>query len=191
MISQDLQEIYTNYNESRMFYEAIQLFHPNFDLQSDDCVPNDGSYPSDTSYPCNFNSSSASFFFIRANDTKSLKLEDGTTVDFYQYPFNVVLPEVGSDQQDIGIVLDNIVPQLSKEIQSAVLNPEIPIEMTYRIYIDGSDESQITPIKMSLTNIVADARTITAKASRVDLYKRKFPYGIDAYYNSRFQGLFL
>ena len=61
--------------------------------------------------------------------------------------------------------------------------------LTFTVYMDGDDTPQITPITLALTEIVIDMFTVTCKASRVDLFKRKFPWGENTYYDSKFKGL--
>ncbi len=190
MISEQLQTIYANYNDTRRYYDTISLYHPNFDLDFGDCVPSITEFPRLDLYPCE-GDKSVGYFLIRDVEEHILRLEDGSTVTFKPYPFNIEMPEVGSEQQDINIVLDNVLPELSNQIQRAILNPTIPIKMTYRTYIEGSDEVQMSPITLSLTNLTATGKGITAKASRVDLYKRKFPYGGTTVFDRRFQGLWL
>jgi len=163
-LTADLREIYTNHNDNRMFYDSMELYHPNF--------------------------SPTSKYLIRSNEDMTLNV-DSTPTLFEAFPFNIVMPEQGSDQQDIAIVLDNVSQEVIGEIESASANPETPIKMTYRIYIDDDLDTQITPIVLYLTNIVVDNYTISATATRSDLYNRRFPFGDTTYYDRKFEGLWL
>ena len=190
-LTQALKEIYSNYNETRQFYDTVQMYHPNFNVTQDLPYPSETSYPGETEYPSEINKPSQSFFLVRDTADHSFKLEDGSTQTFYAYPFNIIQPEIGSDQQDIGIVLDNVSLELISAIELASENQSVPIQMTFRVYIDGDDTPQITPIVLGLTELSVDMRTVTCKASRVDLNKRKFPFGKTAYFDQRFQGLYI
>ena len=77
------------------------------------------------------------------------------------------------------------------ELEAAAELITEPIKLVYRTYIDGSDLPQSSAMTLFLTNIVADNHTVTAVATRSDLYKRKVPTGNKAYFDQRFYGLFL
>ena len=186
-ISTDLKEIYSNYEDSRRFYDTVQLYHPNF--STSDAYPSATKYPSATIYPSEIDYTSQSFFLVRDNVDHSFQIDDGSTQTFLAYPFNVIQPQVGEDQQDIGIVLDNVSIELLENIETAALNQSVPIQMTFRVYMDGDVTSQITPITLALTEIVVDMFTVSCKASRVDLFKRKLPFGENTYFNANFKGL--
>ena len=186
-ISTELKKIYSNYEDSRRFYDTVQLYHPGFNTS--DVYPSNTSYPSDTSYPLEEDKNGYSYFLVRDVDTKTFNLEDATPQVFTPYPFNIIQPQVGEDQQDIGIVLDNVSRELLQNIEIASQNQDVPIEMTFRVYMDGDTDTQITPIKLALTEIVVDMFTVSCKASRVDLFKRKFPFGSNTYFDEKFKGL--
>lgn len=190
-ISTELKKIYSNYDDTRRFYDTVQIYHPNFNVTGASPYPSDTKYPSLTRYPSEIDYNSQSFFLVRDIDSHDFVLEDATTQTFISYPFNMIQPQVGEDQQDIGIVLDNVSLEMLSNIEAASQNTSIPIQMTFRVFMDGSNTSQITPIVLSLTEIVVDMFTVSCKASRVDLFKRKLPYGINTYYNSNFKGLIL
>lgn len=158
-MTENLKEIYSNHEDYRMFYDAIELHHPNF---------------------------TTTHRLIRADNDMSF---NGHT--FMAFPFNIVMPEVGADQQDITLVLDNVSQELINEMESAITSPHIPIQMTYYVFVDGDTTSQITPIVLHITNISANAFTITALVTRSDLYNRRFPFGEKSYFDERFVGLYL
>ena len=186
-LTTELKKIYSNYEDNRRFYDTVQLYHPNFDTSG--VYPADDSYPSDTSYPQEVDHAAYSFFLVRDDTNHTFQLEDATSKEFQAYPFNIIQPQVGEDQQDIGIVLDNVSLELLSNIQTAAQNQNVPIEMTFRVYIEGDVTPQITPITLALTEIVVDMNTVSCKASRVDLFKRKFPFGENTYFNENFKGL--
>lgn len=186
-LSNELKKIYSNYDDTRRFYDTVQLYHPNFNTST--AYPSDDKYPSNTLYPSDIDYNAQSFFLVRDSVDHDFELEDASVQTFTAYPFNVIQPQVGEDQQDIGIVLDNVSLELLENIQIAAQNQNVPIQMTFRVYMDGDAGTQITPITLALTEIVIDMFTVSCKASRVDLFKRKFPFGENTYFDSNFKGL--
>ncbi len=191
MLSKELTKIYTNYNDNRRYFDTVQLFHSKFNVVYPNSYPSKLRYPSNRSYPSKINYPEQSYFLVRDSENHAFQIDDGSSHVFQAYPFNIIQPEVGSDQQDIGIVLDNVSLEVIKNIELAAKTPSDPIQMVFRVYIEGSTVSQTTPLTLSLTEISVDMFTVTCKASRVDLYKRKFPFGNSAYFNNRFKGLYL
>lgn len=188
-LSAELKKIYSDYSDTRQYYDTVQLFHPTFNSGIVDYYPSDISYPSDSSYPNDVDYVSQSYFLVRDKVDHSFLLDDGVTLQtFSAYPFNVVQPQVGEDQQDIGIVLDNVSRELLANIELAATS-STPIVMTFRVYMDGDNNSQIAPISLNLTEIVVDMFQVSCKASRTDLFKRKFPFGDNTYYKYNFKGL--
>ncbi len=188
-ISTELKKIYSNYDDTRRFYDTVQLFHPSFNATSIDIYPSETSYPSDASYPAEVDYNAQSFFLVRDDIVHTFDLEDSTTQQFQPYPFNVIQPQVGEDQQDIGIVLDNISREILANIELAAQTTSIPIQMTFRVYMDGDVTPQITPITLNLTEVVVDMFTVSCKASRTNLFDRKFPHGENTYFGENFKGL--
>ncbi len=188
-ISADLKEIYSNYDDTRRFYDTVQLYHPNFKVASATAYPSDDSYPSETEYPSEIDYTAQSFFLVRDDIDHDFQIADLSTQTFSAYPFNIIQPQVGEDQQDIGIVLDNVSLELLENIETAALNQSVPIQMTFSVYMDGDATSQITPIQLALTDIVVDMFTVSCKASRTDLFNRRFPFGENTYFDSKFKGL--
>lgn len=186
-ISNELKKIYSNYDDNRRFYDTVQLYHPNFNTS--DAYPSDTSYPSDTAYPTEIDYTAQSFFLVRDIVDHDFVIADASTQTFTAYPFNIIQPQVGEDQQDIGIVLDNVSLELLENIETASQNQSVPIQMTFSVYMDGDTASQITPVTLALTEIVVDMFTVSCKASRTDLFKRKLPFGESTYYDSNFKGL--
>ena len=188
-ISEELKKIYSNYHDTRVFYDTVQLYHPNFKVTADMPYPSDLLYPSETLYPNEIDVNAQSYFLVRDTVDHSFDLEDLSTQLFQSYPFNVIQPQVGENQQDIGIVLDNVSQEMMQNIEAASLNSSVPIQMTFRVYMEGDATPQTTPIQLALTEVVVDMFAVSCKASRVDLYKRKFPYGENTYYDYNFKGL--
>ncbi len=188
-MTDELKKIYTNHADNRAYWDAVSLYHPSFNVPHSTPYPSKTRYPSKTIYPTKVDTIAQSFFLIRDTVNHSLQASDGSTQTFRGYPFNIVQPEVGAEQQDIGIVLDNVSLEIISSIELASQNQSVPIEMTFYVFMEGSPSSQITPIVMALTEINVDMFTISCKASMTDLFKRKFPSGSKAYFDSKFVGL--
>jgi len=158
MISTELREIYTQ-NISIQSYDTIELYHPLF---------------------------SKTYYMVRSN-TPITKDVNGTLTDFEPYGFTVVPPKKGSDDQSLAFMFDNTSGMSTRELENASYDTDTPITLTYRVYIDGQDDPQITPIVLNLTNISATTNSVTANANRVNLYGRKVPN--IAYDPWRFKGV--
>lgn len=192
MLTEALKKIYTSHSNTLMYYDTIQLYHPNFEGSQNFVYPRDDSYPDDLSYPSDVNTDEGSHFLVRNTENMLLNLQDNTNeVLFRSYPFNIVPPEVGSEQQDISIVMDNVSLELISELEKAIEQPDTPIKMTYRVYIEGSQNPQMTAIELELSNIVVTMSSISCTATRSNLYERRFPFGKQTVYDSRFEGLYL
>lgn len=189
-ISTELKKIYSDYDDTRRFYDTVQLYHPTFNADAVTWFPSDTRYPGATYYPQDIDPNFQSFFLVRDSQDHTFLLDDGVTEQvFSAYPFNVIQPQAGEDQQDIGIVLDNVSREILSNIELAATNQEVPIIMTFRVYAEGETGSQITPISLALTEVVVDMFTVSCKASRTDLFSRRLPNGKNTYFNENFKGL--
>ena len=156
-ISNELQELYSNHNDTARYYEAITLTHSAF------------------AGPVN----------LIMNDED---LSFGG-VDYMAYPFGLVPPEVGSPNQDLSIVFDNVSFELITKLNLAYAsNSNEPIMIVYSVFMENSTASEITPIELSLSNVQVNPTTITGVAKRANLFEFRFPM---VTYDGRFKGLFL
>jgi len=160
MISDELKIIYSNETTLRS-YDTIQLSHSLF---------------------------SQTFYFIQDNLSHDLQLSDNTPVTFEPLGFSVVLPTIGSAQQDMTIVLDNVNQQLIKEINLSAQNITEPILVTHNVYIDGFPTPQSADINLSLRNIKVSKGQVSGTASSKDTIGKGF---LTEKYDSRFRGLFI
>lgn len=184
-ISQKLKEIYGNYYDTSNYYEAIEVSHPNFNFGTD-LYPDEIVYPNTVLYPGTVEFGTSKWL-IQSNENMYFTV-DGVEQLFLAYPFGLVPPEVGSDQQDLQIVFDNVSREIIDGIELASENSEIPIKLRYFIFVDDEIDSQITPITLNLTNISANLQSISATATRADLFKYQFPTKI---YGTGFEGLYI
>jgi len=163
-LSNELKKIYSANPTAEMAYDTIEISHSLF---------------------------TQTYYLVKDNDSHNWKLEDDSIVTFEGFAFDIRLPEVGSPQQDLAFVFDNVGREGTRELELAAENIDEPIKLIYRAYIDGFDTPQTSPLSLVLTNIVTDDVTITAVATRADLYKRTIPTGNKAYFDQRFLGLWL
>jgi hypothetical protein len=163
-LSEELKKVYSSNPVDTRYYDTIEVSHSMF---------------------------SQTYYFIRDSENKHFTLEDGTKVEFLPYGFDIRLPEVGSPQQDIVFAFDSVGGEVIKELERAAQKINEPIILTYRVFIDGFATPQNTPIRLVLTNIVADNRVVSATATRPDLYKRIIPSGNHSHFDKRFHGLWV
>ncbi len=165
-LSEELKRLYSSNENRARYYDTLELTHSNF---------------------------TAPIRIVKDCDAQNFNLNtgDASTVEFQAFPFDVKQPEAGSNQQEVSIVLDNVSRLPIEQLELAAENIDEPIIATYRVYMDGSADPQTLPLRMVLTNIVATNYTVSAVATRPDLFKRKFPTGSQAFFDDRFQGLYL
>ena len=163
-LSEELKKIYSSNPNDKRAYDTVEISHSRF---------------------------SKVFYMVQDDESHSWKLENGSTVRFEAFGFNIKLPEVGAENQDISFAFDNVSRVAMPELERAAGKIEEPIKLVYRAYVDGASTPQTSPITLMLTNIVADNQTISAVATKSDLYKRMIPSGHKAYFDSDFQGLWL
>ncbi len=147
-LSKELQEVYSSNVLDVMAYDTIELNHSLF---------------------------TRPYYFIQDTVSHDLKLDDLSIVEFEPFGFSINLPTKGSNQQDMGLVFENVGQVLMKELELATENIKENIICKYRVYIDGSDVPQNTTQVLSLTNITATLFNVTANASRISLYDRFVP----------------
>ena len=146
-LSQALQEVYSSNTLDIRAYDTIELSHSLF---------------------------SQTFYMIQDDVSHNLELEDARLVEFVPFGFSITLPVKGSNQQDMGLVFQNVDQIGIKELELAAENIKENIVCTYRAYIDG-DVTPQTTLVLQLTNVTADPFQITANASRVSLFDRFVP----------------
>ena len=163
-LSDELKKIYSANPVSERFYDTIEISHSLF---------------------------SKIYYLVKDKENHNWQLEDTNVVTFEGFGLDIIKPKVGDVQQNISFVFDNVGREAMPELEAAAELITEPIKLVYRTYIDGSDLPQSSAMTLFLTNIVADNHTVTAVATRSDLYKRKVPTGNKAYFDQRFYGLFL
>ncbi len=162
-LSEELKRLYTSNDVGVRYYDTLELSHPNF---------------------------SQTYYLVRDTEVHTWNI-GGPDVDFQPYPFALVLPEVGSSQQDITINLDNVSRVMTRELELASENIRVPVQAVYRVFMDGHTDSQIYPMSLALSDVVVGVFAVSVTASRPSLYEKTVPTGIHSTYDSRFKGLWL
>jgi len=147
-LSDDLKRVYSSNTIDVRSYDTVELSHSLF---------------------------TQTYYLINDPVPQILEISAGVSKTFTPFAFSVSLPTKGSNQQEIGLVFDNVAQIGITEIELASGNMKEPIKMIYRVYIDGDITSQIDPIELELTSVSATAISITATATRTNLYAKKVP----------------
>jgi len=161
MISDDLKRLYASNDLYIEAIETIEIYH----------------------------SKAGRVFLTSDAENHSFKIDDGSIQDFISYGFKITLPESGSNQQDMSITFDNVAGIAVSYLDKASSDYSEPITLRYRMYIKGNVEMQSTTLSLSLTDISATYKTVSARATRSDLINREFPFGNGITYDARFGGL--
>jgi len=104
-------------------------------------------------------------------------LEGGCYVTFTALAFDLTLPPLESvPVPEIVVHIDNVSRYLMPYLDQASISP-FPIEMTYRPYLSTHLEApQMTPpLTLTLSEVVATAFSITARARMLDVGSLPFP----------------
>jgi len=161
MITEALQRIYASNQRDAEALETVELSHSAF---------------------------SKTFYLVQDSAPHIGQLDDGTEQVFSPFGFEIVYPSTGN-QQDLAFIFDNVSRLATEELRNAIQKTAEPIKLTHRVYIKNITLQQSTPLTLSLTNISVNDTTISARATRADLIKRKFPFGANIYYDQRFKGI--
>jgi hypothetical protein len=161
MISDALKAVYTTAPVARTYVETLSLEH--------------------VSLP-------ATRYITNQRDGWTGTLEDGTTIQVFEYvPFAVVPPQAaGEGQISLQVAIDNADRALMENLETLSLVPTTPIILTYRVYL--SDDSTIVqndpPMVLNVTNVTASQFLITFEAGLTNLRNRPFPsklYTVDKF----------
>lgn len=150
-ISLELQRIYSSAPVNIPFYEGLVLTHPSW-LEPVAIITN--------------------------TVTEQQKLFNGNLITFMPANFQVELPK----RDDLGLVELSInFPIVTRNMMDLITQAETartPINVSLMIFIDGSDESQLTPVELQLDQIAVTEEAVTGVASRIDLLNKVFPRNI-------------
>lgn len=159
-MTEELKKLYSN-SSSEIYFDTIYLSHSLF---------------------------TNTWYFINNPTGRTLQLEDGTIKTFIPLKFDLVLPTIGSNQQDMGVVLDNSNLMLVKELRKASKNIKEPIILTHNVYIDGNQLPQSNNITLSLTNVTYNNNQVSATATSVDTIGKTI---LKPLFDYRYKGLYL
>jgi hypothetical protein len=124
--------------------------------------------------------------FYLVNDTQTKNFNG---VDYQPCPFKITLPEKGSNQQDVSIVLPNIGIDIIKQLDNAIEDIYEPIKTELQLWIDGASQPEAVIPNLEFTNISVDKTTVSGVGMRKDLYGH---YVLEnAIFDIRFEGLWI
>lgn len=150
-LTPELQRIYSSAPNNTPFYEGLVLSHPNW---------------------------TAPVAIITNTIETVVKNLNGVPVTYIGANFEVALPS----RNDLGLVqLQVNFPIVTKDMIELIELAEasrIAITATLTVYIDGSDEPQMTPIVLSLDSVAITEEVISGTATRIDLLNKTFPRNI-------------
>lgn len=114
----------------------------------------------------------------------------GEMVTFQPFAFEMTLPELMEKGiPELMIKIDNVSREILQHIELAVPQPD-KLEVTYRAYLSNDLDNgphNNPPLHLTVTQIEADAMSVTARASIADFINKKFPS--QEYDETRFPGL--
>lgn len=150
-LTPELQAIYTSAPANVSFYEGLVLSHPTWD----------------------------GVVAIMTNTAvEKTKLLNGDPITFSPASFSVTLPK----RDDLGLVELSInfpiVSRTMVELIERAERSQTAITATLAVYIDGADESQMTPVELQLDQIALTEDFVSGNASRVDMLNKVFPRNI-------------
>lgn len=117
------------------------------------------------------------YHFVRNRTTPMDKNFETVLVTFQPLFFDFKLPTRNSNGAvNMEISIANIDRSFMEQIELAIAAPKEPIIVKFSVYTDTSDDPQLDPaLELTLSNIAANATTITGTASRADVLNRPFP----------------
>jgi len=150
-VSLQLQKLYASAPLDDEFYETLELKHPRF---------------------------SKTWYITSSSTLFTATLEDGVTqISFEPIPFIVRLPgnEHGG-RQDLQITITNVDRIFIDELELANELPQTRVEIVYRVFTKSNLKvPAATPMKLSITDVMATDETIEAVATKADILNHPFP----------------
>lgn len=105
-------------------------------------------------------------------------LEGGGRAAYQYVPF-ITLPPASQDQAAISlnIVIDNVSRELMFELERMAQTPSQPITVVYRVYLNSGQATlqNNPPIKLWVSNVVADQNSVSFAATTTNLRNTPFP----------------
>jgi hypothetical protein len=164
-ISDALKAIYAHAPIDRWYVETLTLTHPIFK----DAV-NGGNY-----------------YMTNQRDGFTGTLETGEVVDFLPVPFTAIPPNA-EEQSDVQlqVAVDNASRQLMEYIEKMGSTPNVPIIVTYRVYLsdDYTTVQNDPPLVLDVANFKATQQFISFTAANSNQRNKPFPallYTADLY----------
>lgn len=147
-LTDNLRRIYSTAPANELFYEAVALTHPAW---------------------------TDNIALITNTIVPKTKNLGALQVTFNPAPFRITLPR----RNDGGLVDLNLTFPLASRMMLELLQQaeraREPITALVTVYVDSSDDPQITPIELQMDSIVMTDTEVSGNASRLDLINRAFP----------------
>ncbi|MPS48553.1 DUF1833 family protein [Methylobacillus sp.] len=156
-ISEALKEAYASAPSNVVVIDTIEIMHPAF---SEPIRVASGYEP------------------IDARLEQTATVNPGEIVTFQPFAFELKLPEVFErGVPELELKIDNVSLEIIRNVELAMPQPEL-LQLVYRAYLstdllNGPHNSP--PLRLTITQIEADAMTVTAKASVGEFINKKFP----------------
>jgi hypothetical protein len=151
-ISEELKRVYASAPNDDYYIETLSLEHPTFE--------------------------NGVRYLTNQNGGWIGKLETGGRAAYQYVPF-VSLPPSAEDQAAItlNIVIDNASRELMYELENMAQTPSQPITVVYRVYLSSGQETlqNDPPIRLWVSNVVADQRSVSFAATTTNLRNTPFP----------------
>lgn len=97
------------------------------------------------------------------------------SVQYTASGFSFTLPEKGSNQQDLTISINNVESDIINELESALAEPNEPIQVVYRTFIDTLPDDIQFELTLQLQEILVSRYSIEGRATSVNLFDSTFP----------------
>ena len=162
-ISDALRRIYASGDPDRRYVETLQITHP---------------------------AMTKAYYLTNDMQPWDFELEDGSVQTFDQMPFQIVLPKHdGEGRQDMNVTIGGVDQTIIEELELANEQPNDPLVITYRVYLDvaNSQPQNDPPLTLTITQVSASMLSITGTAGRADILNRRFPKRV--YTITEFPGL--
>ena len=150
-ISAKLREVYASAPTGAYYVETLELAHPAF---------------------------AAPFYINNGQRAWTFALESGASQLFSPVPFRVTWPNLdGKGQQDMQLEIDNIGRDAMDALEAAAQQPETPIAVTVRVYLNqaNSRPQNDPPLRLSLNEVHLTNTLITGVATRAETLNATFP----------------
>mgnify|MGYP006076073273 FL=1 len=150
-ISNKLKAIYATAPANDFYIETLQILHPKL--------------------------SGGSFAITNHRDGFSGIIENGATMQFIYLPFGTIPPKTEEGGNlTLQVALDNTSRELMDELELMATEPETPIVIVYRVFLNSDNTIQNDPpLRLDVTGVSASSQAISFNAGLANLRNKPFP----------------